>query len=183
MTTATTYYIKIPVKEEITRKLRVSHIVYLTGIAYSFPYPQHYKKLYNINKENDSIRDLINGVILHFPASFRKINDRYRLEFIGPTTSVKFTEYMPKIIDKFNVKFIVGKGGLNRDLHKLMIKNGTIYLSAIGGGTPLYSSKMDIIEILWPEPDWTYAALKLQLQDAGPFIVSMDLYGNSLHKT
>ena len=99
----------------------------------------------------------------------------------GPTTSARLSQYTPLLIEKYNIKVIIGKGGMNDDVLQAL-KGKAVYLSAVGGAGALYAKCMKLKgvskleEFGMPEAIWEF-----EVRDF-PVIVTMDAHGNSLHE-
>jgi len=99
----------------------------------------------------------------------------------GPTTSARLSQYTPELIKKYNIKAIIGKGGMNNDVLEAL-KGKAVYFSAVGGAGALYANSMKLKsvdkleEFGMPEAIWEF-----EVKDF-PVIVTMDAHGNSLHE-
>ena len=56
----------------------------------------------------------------------------------GPTTSARFNSYTPELIEKYSIRAIIGKGGMDDNVLKKM-RGKVVYFSAIGGAGALYA--------------------------------------------
>ncbi|MCK5023554.1 MAG: fumarate hydratase C-terminal domain-containing protein [Candidatus Aenigmarchaeota archaeon] len=97
----------------------------------------------------------------------------------GPTSSARMDAYTPKLIDKYNIKAIIGKGGMDDNVLK-KLKGRAVYLSAIGGAALIYSKNMKIKNVYCKEFGMTEAIWEIEVENF-PVIVTMDSNGNSLH--
>jgi fumarate hydratase class I len=99
----------------------------------------------------------------------------------GPTTSARLSMYTPELIEKYNIKAIIGKGGMDDKVLEAL-KGKAVYFSAVGGAGSLYAKCMKfksvekLEEFGMPEAIWEF-----EVRDF-PVIVTMDSKGNSLHK-
>lgn len=174
----TEYHLKIPLKEEDIEKLKINDKVYLSGTIVTARDKAHQYLL----KEDVDI-DLAGGVIYHCGPIVKKKGDEYEIIAAGPTTSARMDLYEAEVIEKYNVKVIIGKGGMGEKTLKALQKNKAVYLSALGGAAVLLAKSIvsvkDVIkleEFGIPEALWI-----LEVKDF-PAIVTMDAHGNSLHK-
>ena len=97
----------------------------------------------------------------------------------GPTTSARLNPYTPEIIKKYNIKAIIGKGGMDKDVLEAL-KGKAVYFSAIGGAALVYAISMKIKNVYKEEFGMPEAIWELVVKDF-PVIVTMDSKGNSLH--
>ena len=82
----------------------------------------------------------------------------------------------------FNIKAVIGKGGMGAKTLAALKEHGAVYLNAIGGAAQFYARAIErvddvsLLELGTPEAMW-----HLTVKDF-PAIVTMDAHGNSLHK-
>ncbi|MFH1432653.1 MAG: FumA C-terminus/TtdB family hydratase beta subunit [archaeon] len=99
----------------------------------------------------------------------------------GPTTSSRLNPYTPKMLEKYNLKAIIGKGGMDRTVLEAL-KGKAVYFAAVGGAALVYAKKMTLISVHKPEFGMPEAIWELVVKDL-PLIVAMDSEGNSLYDT
>jgi len=173
----TEHYLTIPLKNEDIEKLEINDKVYLSGTIVTARDKSH---LYLLNNEVDI--DLNGGVIYHCGPVVKKTENNYEIIAAGPTTSARMDMYEAEIIAKYNIKAIIGKGGMGTKTLNALQQHKAIYLSALGGAAVLAAqSIIKVKEVLKleefgiPEALWV-----LEVKDF-PTIVTMDSKGNSLH--
>ena len=100
---------------------------------------------------------------------------------MNPTTSTRFNQLMPRIIRHFDLRAVGGKGGLDRACADAMKEVGCVYLSFLGGGSPLLSDAIkEVVAVAWEDLVAHYRLVKLRVEDLGPLVVAIDSKGNSL---
>jgi tartrate/fumarate subfamily iron-sulfur-dependent hydro-lyase beta chain len=125
--------------------------------------------------END-FEKIKNGVIYHCGPI---IKDK-EVVAAGPTTSSRLNPYTPKLIEKYNIKAIIGKGGMSNDVLEAL-RGRAVYFSAVGGAALVYARSMKVKNVYkleefgMPEAIW-----ELEVKDF-PVVVAMDSKGNSLY--
>ena len=98
----------------------------------------------------------------------------------GPTTSGRMDAYSPRLLDLGN-KIMIGKGARCEAVRRSIIKNGAVYLAAIGGAGALMADSVKSLEVIaWPELGCE-AVRKLTVEDF-PLTVVIDPKGNDLYK-
>ena len=155
--------------EDVTQ-LKVGDVVQLSGTIFTARDTAH---KYVIEEDFNKIR---NAVIYHCGP----IVKNNKIVSAGPTTSARLNIYTPKLIEKYGIKAIIGKGGMGKETLEAL-KGNAVYLSAFGGCGALYAECMNVIgcdkkEFGMPEAIW-----KLEVKDM-PLIVTMDSKGNSLYE-
>jgi len=167
----------IPVKEEDIRKLKLGDIVYLTGVAYTARDEAHMKML-----EEGCPVDLDGGVIFHCGPIMKKIDDKWEVVAAGPTTSSRMNTLQPKVIEKFKVRGIIGKGGMDRDTLESMKEHGCAYFAITGGAAVLAAEGIERVDgVYWLDLGMPEALWACRLKNFGPLVVAMDTNGNSIY--
>ena len=167
----------IPIKEEDIRKLKLGDIVYLTGIAYTVRDEAHMRML-----EKGCPVNLDGGVVFHCGPIMKKINDKWEVVAAGPTTSSRMNTLQPKVIEKFRIRGIIGKGGMDRNTLDAMGKYGCVYFAITGGAAVLAAKGIESIEnVYWLDLGMPEALWVCRLKDFGPLVVAMDTNGNSIY--
>ncbi|MDR1461149.1 MAG: Fe-S-containing hydro-lyase [Campylobacteraceae bacterium] len=98
----------------------------------------------------------------------------------GPTTSGRMDKYTPAILE-LGVAGMIGKGYRSKDVVDSIIKNGAVYMVAIGGAGALIAKTIKKYEVLaYPElgPE---AIARLTVEDF-PAIVAIDSEGNNFYE-
>jgi fumarate hydratase subunit beta len=97
----------------------------------------------------------------------------------GPTTSARMNPYTPKLIEKYDIKAIIGKGGMSKEV-LAALRGRAVYFSAIGGAASMYASKMKLKKVHKLEFGMAEAMYELEVKDF-PVVVMMDSKGNSIY--
>ncbi len=109
-------------------------------------------------------------------------NGNYRVVAAGPTTSTREEPYQADVIKKFNLKAVIGKGGMGAKTMTACREHGCVYLHAIGGAAQIYAQCVEDVKGVYleqfgsPEAVW-----HLQVKDF-PAVVTIDSHGQSLHE-
>jgi fumarate hydratase subunit beta len=162
--------LKTPLKEDDILKLNAGDYVLLNGTIFTARDKAH---LYLLEEDFSAIK---NGIIYHAGPI---IKDREVIS-AGPTTSARLNPYTPKLIEKYGIKAIVGKGGMNQSVIDAL-RGRAVYLSAIGGAGVLYAKAMKYINVYKEEFGMPEAIWEFEVKDF-PAIVAIDSKGNSLYE-
>ena len=124
------------------------------------------------------------GVVFHCgPIVKGYESGNYEIIAAGPTTSIRSEPYMGDVMRYFNLKGIIGKGGMGEKTRKACQEVQCVYLHAIGGTAALIAESVQIVigvhkmEFGMAEAMWVLDVKDLQL------VITMDAHGNSLHET
>jgi fumarate hydratase class I len=125
--------------------------------------------------------DLDGGAIYHCGPVVRKANGGYEFVSAGPTTSAREEVYEDLVIGHFNLKAIIGKGGMGPRTLAACREHTAVYLHAIGGAGSLIAATVDeVVDVYKLEFGAPEAFWKIRVTDF-PTVVTMDSHGGSLH--
>jgi fumarate hydratase subunit beta len=183
----------IPIPDEAIRALHVGDTVHLNGVlmtgrdaAHKFmvekfisgPVPTDEQDLY------EELKQLLYGsVIYHCGPVVRKHADgSWSFVAAGPTTSIREEIYQADVIRHFNLKGVIGKGGMGSSTLQACGEQPAVYLHAIGGAASLIAQSVEEVlavhklEFGVPEAMWV-----IRVRDF-PTVVTMDSHGKSIHE-
>ncbi|MDR3575203.1 MAG: FumA C-terminus/TtdB family hydratase beta subunit [Anaerolineaceae bacterium] len=184
----------IPISDDGIRDLNVGDSVLLSGIMITGRDAVH-KWLADtfIKKTRQAVDDdlqvyqaikqiLDGGIIYHCgPVVGGLDTKQYRFVAAGPTTSIREEPYQGDVMHAFNLKGVIGKGGMGPKTLKACQEVPSVYFHAIGGAASLIAESVQKVlgvhklEFGVPEAIWV-----IQVKDF-PVVVTMDSHGNSLH--
>lgn len=186
--------ISIPLSDDVIRSLKVGDPVLLSGIMVTGrdavhkwivdTFIQRKRQPQGDDLEvYDAIRPLLaGGAIYHCGPVVAGLNTRqYRFVAAGPTTSTREEPYQGDVMRHFNLKAVIGKGGMGSRTLAACQEVPGVYLHAIGGAATLIAQTVRrVLEVYKlgfgvPEAMWVVEA-----QDF-PAVVTMDAHGASLH--
>lgn len=182
-----------PIPDEAIRALNVGDTVSLNGIivtgrdaAHKFLI-DHYIKADQIAAEDAELYEdlkklLSGGVIYHCgPVVAKQDDGSYKFVAAGPTTSIREEPYQADVIHHFNLKGVIGKGGMGTKTLKACEEQPAVYLHAIGGAATLIAQAVKEVvtvhklEFGVPEAMWV-----IRVEDF-PLVVTMDSHEQSIH--
>ncbi len=105
----------------------------------------------------------------------------YQVVAAGPTTSIREEPYQSEIMRHFNMRGVIGKGGMGPDTLQACREIPACYFHAVGGAATLIARSVEKVLAVHkldfgvPEAIWV-----LQVKQF-PVIVTMDSHGVSLH--
>lgn len=184
----------IPIADDEIRSLRVGDTVALNGVmvtgrdaAHKFMVENYIRK--KVSPEAAGLYDqlkrlLAGGVIYHCGPVVRRHDDgSWSFVAAGPTTSTREEVYQPDVIAHFNLKGVVGKGGMGPNTLKACQEQPAVYFHAIGGAASLIAqSVQEVVDVYKlefgvPEAMWVIRV------EGFPVVVTMDSHGQSIHET
>lgn len=106
----------------------------------------------------------------------------YRFTAAGPTTSIREEPYQGEVMHHFNLKAVIGKGGMGAKTLQACAEVPGVYLHAIGGAASLIAKSVQRVMTVHkldfgvPEAMWVIDVKEF------PAVVTMDSHGGSLHQ-
>jgi fumarate hydratase class I len=186
--------LNIPIEDESIRELKVGEPVALSGIVLTGRDAVHKWMIDTfIRKTRPPVGDdeevyaaikplLKGGVIYHCGPVVAGLDSKdYRFVAAGPTTSIREEPYQGEVMHHFNIKGVIGKGGMAGKTLAACQEVPGVYLHAIGGAASLIAQSVQrVVEVFKldfgvPEAIWV-----IEVKDF-PVVVTMDSHGNSLH--
>ncbi|MCD4693411.1 MAG: FumA C-terminus/TtdB family hydratase beta subunit [Calditrichales bacterium] len=174
--------LKTPISEEDIRKLHIGDTVLLSGVIATARDEAH--KLM-IEEKPDFIRDTLKESVIYHCGPVVKKDDAGSWHFVsaGPTTSAREEPYQADVIGEYNVRGVIGKGGMGPKTAEGLKKYGAVYFHAVGGAGTLIANAVKKVltvhkleEFGTPEAFWV-----IEVEDF-PLVVTMDSHGGSVHK-
>jgi fumarate hydratase subunit beta len=186
--------VKLPMSDAIVRSLAVGEPVLLSGViltgrdsVHKWMYDTFIKKTRPPEDDDLDIYEAIlplldGGIIYHCgPVVSGLESGDYRFVAAGPTTSIREEPYQGEVMHHFNLKGVIGKGGMgSKTLAACQEVPGT-YMHAVGGAASLIAQTVErvigVYKLVFgvPEAIWV-----IEVKDF-PVVVTMDSHGKSLH--
>ena len=98
----------------------------------------------------------------------------------GPTTASRMDKYAPTLLD-MGLLGMIGKGKRSTQVKDAIVRNGAVYLAAVGGAGALLSRAIISSEVIAYDDLGTEAIRKLEVKDF-PAVVVVDCEGNDLYE-
>jgi fumarate hydratase class I len=190
----TMHQVSIPISDETIRNLKVGDPVLLSGVmvtgrdaAHKWIVESFIKGTSPPSDEDrhvyEEIKPLLDrGVIYHCgPVVAGLESKEYKFVAAGPTTSTREEPYQGDVMRHFNLKGVIGKGGMGVKTLAACQEVPGVYFHAVGGAASLIAKS--VAEVLGvykyefgvPEAMWV-----IRVEDF-PAVVTMDAHGVSLH--
>jgi fumarate hydratase class I len=184
----------MPLSDDIIRDLKVGDPVLLNGImitgrdaAHKWMVDTFIKKTRQPQGDDlevyEAIKPMLAGSVIYHcgPVVAGLDTKQYKFVAAGPTTSIREEPYQGMVMKHFNIKGVIGKGGMGPRTLAACQEVPGVYLHAIGGAASLIAQS--VIRVLGvykldfgvPEAMWV-----TEIRDF-PVVVTMDSHGGSLH--
>lgn len=186
--------IHTPIPEEQIRMLRVGECVFLSGVVVTARDAAHrwiVDKFVNSAADPsdedraifESIKKYLDGGVIYHCGPIVAQDERgvYQVTAAGPTTSIRQEAYQAEVMRLFNLRGVIGKGGMGAKTLKACAEQPAVYLHAIGGAAALIAvTVQEVIGVYKLEFGMPEAMWVLRVKDL-PLVVTMDSHNNSLH--
>jgi fumarate hydratase subunit beta len=172
----------LPAAPDAIRALHVGDEVLITGRMITGRDAAH---KYLVKTDDPKIREWVKGSLIYHcgPVVAQDPKTKaWRFVAAGPTTSIREEPYQADVIGRYDVRGVIGKGGMGPKTLTGLREHGAVYLHAVGGlavtlarcvTRVLDVHKLDEFGV--PEAMWL-----VEVKDF-PAVVTMDSHGESLH--
>lgn len=175
--------LRTPLSSDDVRALKAGDIVSLTGRVVTGRDRIH-KYLVDRKPRNPELPfDLSGGVLYHCGPVVKISGDAYRVLSAGPTTSMRVDLYEPEVIRNYGLRVIIGKGGMGPGTLRALKEHSCIYMQTFGGAAVYLADKIKAVPAVWKldefgpaEAMWLFEVVDF------PAVVTMDVWGNDIHR-
>ena len=170
-------YLETPLTKEKTAQLQAGDMVYLTGTIYTARDAAH-KRMEQALRAGEELPFPIEDAVIYYmgPSPAREGRP---IGSAGPTTASRMDKYTPELLD-LGMSAMIGKGKRSQEVRDAIVRNGAIYLAAIGGAGALLSRSIEKAEVIAYEDLGTEAVRRLTVRNF-PAIVVFDSQGRDLY--
>ena len=184
----------LPIDNESIHSLQVGEAVSLTGIMLTGRDAVHKWMIETFIRKTrepqdddlevyEAIKPILDGGIIYHcgPVVAGLDTGDYRFVAAGPTTSIREEPYQGEVMQHFNLKGVIGKGGMGAKTLQACEEVPAVYFHAVGGAASLIAQSVQKVHGVHkldfgvPEAMWV-----IEVKDF-PVVVTMDSHGNSLH--
>jgi fumarate hydratase class I len=186
--------INLPASDETIRALHVGEPVLLNGVMVTGRDAAHKWMMETFIKKTrapqgddlevyESLKNLLDGAVIYHcgPVVAGLDTKDYRFVAAGPTTSIREEPYQADVMRHFNVKGVIGKGGMGAKTLQGCQDTPGVYFHAIGGAASFIAQSVKKVHGVYkmefgvPEAMWV-----IEVEDF-PAVVTMDSHGQSQH--
>jgi len=171
--------IQVPFVKKELKNLKSGDYICLTGTIYTARDAAHKRLFESMLKGEELPIALDNNIIYYLGPSPARPGSV--IGSAGPTTSSRMDKYTPVMLDA-GLKGMIGKGKRSKEVIDSIVKNGAVYMAAVGGAGALLSKCIKESEVIAYDELGTEAIRKLEVENL-PVIVVIDKEGNNLYET
>lgn len=186
--------VRIPISDDVIRSFKVGDPVGLTGVMVTGRDTVHKWMIETFIRKTRppqgddlevyaAIKPILNGGVIYHcgPVVAGLDTKQYKFVAAGPTTSIREEPYQAEVMKHFNIRGVIGKGGMGAKTLKGCQEVPGVYFHAIGGAASLIAQTVQRVigvhkyDFGVPEAIWV-----IEVKDF-PVVVTMDAHGQSLH--
>jgi len=173
------YKITTPCTSQDLAPLRAGDTVLLSGVVYTAR-DQAHKRMIEALDSGESLPFELKGSAIYYVGPTPERPNEI-IGSAGPTTSGRMDSYSPRLLDLGN-KIMIGKGKRSAEVKAAAVKNGAVYLAALGGAGALMAESVKSLEVIaWPDLGCE-AVRRLTVADM-PLTVILDTHGGDLYES
>lgn len=186
--------ITTPISDDAIRDLKVGDAVALSGMMVTGRDTVHKWMIETFIKKTcapqgddlqvyEELKKILNGSLIYHcgPVVSGLDTKDYKFVAAGPTTSIREEPYQADVMKHFNLKGVIGKGGMGAKTLKGCADTPAVYFHAIGGAASYIAQTVVKVHGVYkmefgvPEAIWV-----IEVKDF-PVVVTMDSHGGSQH--
>ncbi len=173
------YVMSFPADRAELSKLRAGDKLTVSGTIYTARDAAH-KRLTELIASGEELPLDIRGAAIYYAGPTPEKPGQV-IGSCGPTTSGRMDAYAPGLLDR-GLAVMIGKGDRNAAVIDAIVRNGAVYLAAMGGAGALMGSCVKAACIVCYEDLGCEAIRELKVENM-PLTVVIDSQGNDLYKS
>ena len=173
------YRLKTPVTKEELSALRAGDRVLLSGVVYTARDAAHQRMMERLDR-GEALPFELQGSAIYYVGPTPEPPGQV-IGSAGPTTSGRMDKFSPRLLD-LGQPVMIGKGARNREVKEAIVRNGAVYLAAMGGAGAVMSASVDSVRIICWEDLGCEAVRELHVTDM-PLTVVIDSLGSDLYES
>lgn len=177
------FYMQVRLTTPLTRQelapLHAGDTVLLTGTVYTARDAAHARMNETLDRGEPLPFDIKGAAIYYVGPTPERPG--CAIGAAGPTTSGRMDKFTPRLLD-LGLACMIGKGKRDEAVKAAVVRNGAVYLAAIGGAGALMAGSVKSCEIIaWPDLGCE-AVRRLEVVDM-PLTVLLDAHGGDLYQS
>lgn len=173
------YRLTTPVTREMLAPLKAGDTVLLSGTVYTARDAAHKRLMERLDAGEDLPFPLEGSAIYYVGPTPERPSQV--IGSAGPTTSGRMDPYSPRLLD-LGQTIMIGKGARSQSVKDAVVRNGGVYLAALGGAGALMAESVQSLDVICWEDLGCEAVRKLEVKDF-PLTVILDAHGGNLYQS
>ena len=171
--------INTPIRKEVLSALRAGDRVLLSGTVYTARDAAHQRMMERLDR-GEALPFELEGSAIYYVGPTPERPGQV-IGSAGPTTSGRMDKFSPRLLD-LGQPMMIGKGARNKEVKAAIVRNGAVYLAAMGGAGAVMSASVDFVKVICWEDLGCEAVRELHVTDM-PLTVVIDSLGNDLYES
>lgn len=163
----------------VASTLRAGERVLLSGVIYTARDAAH-KRLFQLLDEGKELPFPLKGATIYY-AGPTPGQQGMAVGACGPTTSGRMDGFAPRLLD-LGLSAMIGKGGRSREVKEAIVRNGAVYLAAVGGAGALIAKCIETAEVIAFEELGCESVKRMTVREL-PLTVAIDSAGSDLFES
>lgn len=173
------HILQTPLSREALAPLRAGDTVLLSGVVYTARDAAHARMAELLDQGRELPFDLQGAAIYYVGPTPERPG--CAIGAAGPTTAGRMDAYTPRLLD-LGLACMIGKGRRSQAVKEAVVRNGAVYLAAIGGAGALMAGSVQQCEVIaWP--DLGCEAVRRLVVKEMPLTVLLDAHGGDLYQS
>ena len=172
------YHLKTPLTRADLAPLRAEDSVLLSGTVYTARDAAH-GRLTALLERGETPPFALEGSAVYYVGPTPERPGEV-IGAAGPTTSGRMDSFSPMLIDRGQL-VMIGKGKRNQAVKDAIVRNGAVYLGAMGGAGALMAAGVKSAKVICWEDLGCEAVRELTVENL-PLTVVVDSLGNDLYE-
>ena len=173
------YKLTTPIAQKDLGRLRAGDTVLLSGTVYTARDAAH-QRMMELLDQGKPLPFPVEGSALYYVGPTPERPGEV-IGSAGPTTSGRMDAYSPRLLD-LGQAIMIGKGARNQAVKDAVVRNGAVYLAALGGAGALMAASVQKLEVICWEDLGCEAVRRLEVEDM-PLTVILDPHGGDLYQS
>ena len=173
------YRLETPIDKEKLKELRSGDLVYLSGTVYTARDAAHKRMMESLDR-GEALPFPLEGSVIYYVGPTPEAPGQV-IGAAGPTTSGRMDAYSPRLLD-LGQPVMIGKGLRSPAVIEAIVRNGAVYLAAMGGAGAVMSASVTRAEVICWEDLGCEAVRRLEVKDF-PLTVILDAHGGDLYQS
>ncbi len=173
------YKLTTPLTREMLAPLRAGDTVLLSCVVYTARDAAH-GRMAELLDEGKALPFDLKGAAIYYVGPTPERPGTV-IGAAGPTTAGRMDAFTPRLLD-LGLACMIGKGKRSQAVKDAVVRNGAVYLAAIGGAGALMAGSVKELEVIaWPELGCE-AVRRLMVENM-PLTVLLDPAGGDLYES
>lgn len=168
-----------PIEKKALAPLRAGDRVLLSGAVYTARDAAH-KRFMELLDRDECLPFPLEGSVIYYVGPTPEAPGQV-IGSAGPTTSGRMDAYSPRLLD-LGQPVMIGKGQRSREVREAIVRNGAVYLAAMGGAGALMGACVRSARLICWE-DLGCEAVRLLEVENMPLTVAIDGLGGNIYES